>query len=131
MSLEQRSLFQSPRSICEWQGRPIECPLNFPPYGQYYRDPENFEHPEVYDPERFSKENIDKIPKMAFLGFGEGPRLCIGKYFGVFQVKAALASVLSKYRVELSDKMVNEPTQSPTAFILHCDSGVWIKFVKR
>lgn len=97
----------------------------------HFRDPEHFEHPEVYDPDRFSKENIDKIKKMAYLGFGEGPRLCIGKYFGLFQVKACLASILSKYRVELSDKMLNEPMQSPTAFLRQCDSGVWIKLVKR
>lgn len=55
----------------------------------------------------------------------------MGKVFGVFQVKAAVVSILSKYRIELSDKMTAEPTPFPKAFMLHCESGIWIKLVPR
>lgn len=37
-----------------------------------FRDPEYFEHPEIFDPSRFEKENADNIKKMSFLAFGEG-----------------------------------------------------------
>lgn len=36
-----------------------------------------FPNPEVFDPERFAEGN--KIPKGAYLPFGDGPRICIGK----------------------------------------------------
>lgn len=96
-----------------------------------FRDPQNFPNPEQFDPSRFSKENQENIKKMSFLAFGEGPRLCLGKVFGVFQVKTCIVSVLSKYRVELSDKMTEPPKQSPKSFTLHCDTGVWLKLIPR
>lgn len=44
----------------------------------FQNDPKYFPDPEKFDPERFSKENVDNIYPCTFLPFGEGPRLCIG-----------------------------------------------------
>jgi cytochrome P450 family 6 len=44
-------------------------------------DPQYFPNPEVFDPERFSKANIDQVETFAYLPFGEGPRNCIGTSF--------------------------------------------------
>lgn len=44
----------------------------------YFSDKEYFPDPYRYNPDRWSKENRDSIPKYAFLGFGEGPRICLG-----------------------------------------------------
>lgn len=96
-----------------------------------HRDPENFEHPDIFDPSRFSKENVDHMKKMSYLTFGEGPRMCPGKVFGMFQVKAGIAALVKKYRVELSDKNTGELKQSPTSFLLQSDSPIWLKFVPR
>lgn len=41
-------------------------------------DPNYFPNPETFDPERFSAENLPKIPDFTYLPFGEGPRNCIG-----------------------------------------------------
>lgn len=43
------------------------------------RDPEYFPDPLRFDPERFSINNKSKIPSVATLSFGEGPRICVGK----------------------------------------------------
>jgi hypothetical protein len=41
---------------------------------QYYPDPDKF------DPERFNEENNQTRPNYPHLPFGEGPRMCTGKY---------------------------------------------------
>lgn len=68
---------------------------------------------------------------MSLLGFGEGGRLCLGKSFALFQVKMAVAAIVRNYSVLLADKMTSPPEISAKAFLLHCDSGVWLKFQKR
>lgn len=45
------------------------------------RDPEYYPDPLKFDPERFYPENKGTRPFVANLPFGEGPRICIGRYF--------------------------------------------------
>lgn len=43
-------------------------------------DPENFENPNKFDPERFNEENKRKIRTGSYIPFWIGPRNCIGKF---------------------------------------------------
>lgn len=43
-----------------------------------HRDAEYFPDPMRYDPERFLEENMNYNP-VAYMPFGEGPRMCIGR----------------------------------------------------
>lgn len=90
-----------------------------------------FPDPYKFDPERFSKENKDSIPKYAYLGFGEGPRICLGMKFGVTQVKGGVIAILSKYNVLKHEKTDVPFKFSKTTFNLQPEDKVWLKFEKR
>ncbi|XP_050524158.1 probable cytochrome P450 6a13 isoform X2 [Daktulosphaira vitifoliae] len=47
-----------------------------PVYGIHH-DPKYYPEPEVFDPNRFKKEEITKRPTSSYLPFGDGPRTCI------------------------------------------------------
>lgn len=69
-------------------------------------DPDYYENPEVFDPDRFLPEEVKKRNQFAYLPFGEGPRICIGQRFGILQVKLGLITMVSNYNFELSEKTV-------------------------
>lgn len=48
------------------------------PISSIHHDPEIYENPKKFDPERFNDENKHKIKPGSFIPFGVGPRNCIG-----------------------------------------------------
>ncbi|XP_057949452.1 tryptamine 5-hydroxylase-like [Malania oleifera] len=59
------------------------------------RDPESWDNPLLFNPERFSENNIDvKGQDFRFLPFGGGRRGCPGSSFGLATVEIALARLL-------------------------------------
>lgn len=50
-----------------------------PTYALHF-DTKYYPQPEIFDPQRFTEENIASRPNGTFLPFGDGPRMCIGKY---------------------------------------------------
>lgn len=68
---------------------------------EYYSDPDSF------IPERFDAENggIKAFKdRCVLLPFGDGPRICAGTKFAFMQVKAAIAEVVIKFNVSVSDQ---------------------------
>lgn len=76
-----------------------------------HHDPDYWEKPEVFDPERFLGERKKQIKPLAFQPFGAGPRICIGMRFALLEAKMAIANILLKYKLvpgqqtKLADKL--------------------------
>ncbi|XP_051148708.1 cytochrome P450 CYP749A22-like [Andrographis paniculata] len=65
----------------------------------------------LFRPERFTKglaKATDGIPT-AFLGFGFGPRMCVGMNFAINEAKIALSMILQRYKFTLSPNYVHAP----------------------
>ncbi|KAH8243739.1 hypothetical protein KR032_009910 [Drosophila birchii] len=65
-----------------------------------HRDAEHFPDPLSYQPERFM-EGTKNYNQAAYLGFGDGPRHCIGARMGKVNVKLAVAKILSNFDLEV------------------------------
>jgi hypothetical protein len=70
-------------------------------------NPEIWENPEVFDPERFSDaKNIPNF-SMTHFPFSIGPRNCIGQTFAKFESKVILAKLLQKFQFRLLPGQTN------------------------
>jgi len=65
-----------------------------------HRDPDNFENPEGFDPDRFLTDPKDRA-KYTYLPFGGGTRVCIGNAFAMMEAQIVLAKIVQSYRLDL------------------------------
>lgn len=68
-----------------------------------HRSPKHWDNPDVFFPERFTKAKKKVRHSFAFVPFGGGPRLCIGKQFAMMEMKLILAKMVKRYKMELVD----------------------------
>ncbi len=94
-------------------------------YGAHH-DPDHWEDPEVFRPERFESKEARKNP--AYLPFGAGPRLCIGNYFAMMEMQLAIINLVERYNFELLDELPPEPLALIT---LRPKNGLMIHLRKR
>lgn len=62
-----------------------------------------FPNPEVFDPDRYTKNNRADRDLMAYQPFGGGKHKCLGNAFATFQIKAIFAVLLRRCDFELVD----------------------------
>ncbi|XP_013149701.1 PREDICTED: cytochrome P450 6B7-like [Papilio polytes] len=102
------------------------------PVQALHMDPQYFEEPEKFRPERFLTDFKNPLTKNVYLPFGEGPRACIGERLGRMQSVAGLAAVLSKYSVEPAPETLRYPIIDPTSnFVQSVKDGVPLMFKLR
>lgn len=67
-----------------------------------HRDPRWFPDHASFRPERFAPEEEAKLPRLAWVPFGAGPRACVGKAFAMIEAKLLLATIAQRFRLELA-----------------------------
>lgn len=65
------------------------------PIGVHY-DSEYYENPEQFNPDNFTDEQRTKRHQYTYLPFGEGPRICIGKFVYKF---SSYTFILNSFRL--------------------------------
>jgi cytochrome P450 len=79
-----------------------------------HRIPEIFPQPEAFIPERFERDRKAALPKGAYVPFGGGQRICIGKRFGQTEVRVVTSMILQRFRLDLQPGRTTTIRQMPT-----------------
>jgi cytochrome P450 len=79
-----------------------------------HRIPEVFREPEAFVPERFTRERKAALPRGAYVPFGGGKRVCIGKRFGQIEVKLVTTMLLQRLRADALPGRTMTVRQMPT-----------------
>ncbi|GLU01181.1 hypothetical protein SLE2022_185030 [Rubroshorea leprosula] len=94
-----------------------------------HRDPEIWgTDANEFNPDRFSNgiSKACKIPQ-AYVPFGLGPRLCLGKNFAMVQLKVVLSLIVSRFTFSLSPVYRHSPTYR---MLVEPEHGVHIRMQK-
>jgi cytochrome P450 len=99
----------------EFNGHPVPegAYLNYCSWASH-RIPEFFPEPEAFLPERFARDRKAALPRGAYVPFGGGKRICIGKRFGQIEVKLVATMLLQRLRLDLLPGRTMTVRQMPT-----------------
>jgi cytochrome P450 len=76
-----------------------------------HRDPQLWDDPLTFDPDRFCAANSKTRDRWQYLPFGAGPRSCIGDHFAMLEATLALATIIR--RVEFHSPREDFPLAVP------------------
>jgi cytochrome P450 len=93
-----------------------------------HRHPEQWENPHAFDPDRFLPERAEGRHKLAWVPFGAGQRLCVGREFAMMEGPLILARLMQRFQpVAVPDKVA----QMHIGITLRTKDGVWVALEKR
>ncbi|XP_011263154.1 cytochrome P450 9e2 [Camponotus floridanus] len=102
-----------------------------PVYGLHH-DPQYFENPEMFDPERFIGERKkESLNCGAYVPFGLGPRMCIGNRFAIMETKVLLFHLLSRCDLKTCEKTRLPLKIAKDGFNVKPEGGFWLNISPR
>lgn len=84
---------------------PANCgvEVNVLPYGVHH-NPQVWDNPEVFDPQRFLGPESSKRHPFAYVPFSGGPRNCIGRRFAMMELVTVVAMVTRHFRLHMENE---------------------------
>lgn len=93
-----------------------------------HRNPDYWENPKEFNPERFLKDAQKKQHPFAFLPFISGPRICIANHFAMIETMLITARLAQKLRFELISKL---PVYPEPCISLRPKEALWMRVESR
>ncbi|XP_032826367.1 cytochrome P450 3A8-like [Petromyzon marinus] len=93
-------------------------------------DPQYWDEPHEFRPERFTKEAKEARDPYCYLPFGHGPRNCIGMRFALMSVKIAVCRILQRYSFQTCSETTIPPQFNKNTF-LQLEKPLKVKVVAR
>jgi cytochrome P450 len=93
-----------------------------------HHDPRYYEAPAEFRPERFAPHQAHPIPKYAYLPFGVGPRLCIGRALALMIMRLITATIARRYRLVLP---AGQPVEPKVTLTLRPAAELWMQLEER
>jgi cytochrome P450 len=95
---------------------PAEIGVHYSSWATHHL-PDLYPDPFRFDPDRFLPEREATLPRGAYVPFGGGSRMCLGKRFGEYELRALAAVLFSRARLEplsaQNPRTVTTPTLGP------------------
>ena len=95
---------------------PAEIGVHYSSWATHHL-PRLYPDPFRFDPDRFLPEREAALPRGAYVPFGGGSRMCLGKRFGEYELRALAAILYRRVRLEpLSERppqIITTPTLGP------------------
>lgn len=93
-----------------------------------HRHPDYWQGPERFDPARFDADRFSAQHKFAYLPFGGGPALCIGKNFALIEAQIVLAKLSQVFQFDLLE---GEPVEMDALVTLRPRGGLHMRLTER
>jgi cytochrome P450 len=95
---------------------PAEIGVHYSSWATHHL-PHLYPDPFRFDPDRFLPERAANLPRGAYVPFGAGSRMCLGKRFGEYELRALAAVLFRRVRLEplsvQDPRIVTTPTLGP------------------
>jgi len=86
-------------------------------FSPHYVVKNSVDHPDEFDPERFTEDNYKELSKRALSAFGTGPHQCIGKYLAMLELKLITIYLIQngEFEIDLKTDQINPhyPIKTP------------------
>ena len=92
-----------------------------------HRDRRFFENPEQFDPDRWSGQAAQQLPRFAYFPFGGGSRLCIGASFAMMETNILLATIAQRFQLHL---IPGHPVTPQPGITLRPRHGICMKMTR-
>ncbi|XP_041353531.1 1,25-dihydroxyvitamin D(3) 24-hydroxylase, mitochondrial-like [Gigantopelta aegis] len=95
------------------------------------RLPSLYDDPESFRPERWLRGNLkeqDKMNRFAFLPFGHGVRMCIGRRLSELEMQVLIAQMVARYCIQ---PVTMDPVVLKTALLLQPSEPINVRLVDR
>jgi len=103
----------------------------FFPNEAFHKDPNQWSHPNTFNPDQWAPEERSKRSPHAFQAFGQGPRACLGMRFALLELKVAVAMLVRHLELMPGSTTIKPLQLDPSHGMAWFKGGLWASVKRR